>query len=176
MALKRIDNYGQIKSCSIYPVVDGVAADSPAAIDATITLPPITFETSTIQMMGALNVPDQSRLGDLSMSITVPQSRISIALAGKGLKSYAVKWVQEVHDPSGAVRVVGFVCYVSGYVTQIPESAKSPGAEGTADYNVSVVKYRLLEDGKIEHFNIDRGAGKLVINGEDYRSEVDNLL
>lgn len=176
MSLKRINIYGQIKSCSIYPMVDGVASDAPAAIDATITLPSITFETSTVQMMGSLSVPDQSRLGDLSMSITVPQSRDSIALSGKGLKSYVARWVQEVHEPNGAVKVVGFACYVSGYVTQVPESAKNPGAEGTADYTVSLVKYRVVEDGKLEHFNIDRSSGKLVINGEDYRSEVDDLL
>lgn len=176
MALKRINIYGQIKSCSIYPVIDGVASETPAAIDATITLPAISFESSTVQMMGPLTVPDQSRLGDLSLSITVSQGKESMALSGKGLKSYAIRWVQEVTEPSGAVRVVGFVCYASGYVTQVPESAKNPGAEGTSDYNVSLVKYRVLEDGKIEHFNIDRAAGKLVINGEDYRSEVDDLL
>ena len=175
MALKRIPIYGQIKSCSIYPVVDGVAASEPAAIDATITLPNITFETSTIQMMGSVTMPDQSRLGDLSLSIMVPQSRHSIALSGKGLKDYRANWVQEVTDPSGAVRVVGGVCYMSGYVTQIPESAKNPGAEGTSDYTVSLVKYRVLMDGD-EMFDIDRASGKLVINGEDYRSEVDELL
>ena len=174
--LKRINIYGQIKACSIYPVVDGVVSDTPAAIDATITLPVISFETSTVQMMGSLTVPDQSRLGDLSLSITVPPGKESMSLAGKGLKSYAIRWVQELTEPSGAVRVVGFVGYVSGYVTQIPESAKNPGSDGTSDYNVSLVKYRVLEGGNYEHFNIDRAAGKLVINGEDYRSEVDDLL
>lgn len=175
MTLKRIPIYGQIKACSIYPITNGVADEKPAAIDATITLPNITFETSTIQMMGSVTMPDQSRLGDLSLSITVPQSRHSIALSGKGLKDYRANWVQEVTDPSGAVRVVGGVCYMSGYVTQIPESAKNPGAEGTSDYTVSLVKYRVLMDGE-EMFNIDRASGTLVINGEDYRSEVDELL
>ncbi len=173
--LKRIPIYGQIKACSIYPVTDGVAADVPAAIDATITLPNIAFETATIQMMGSLTIPDHSRLGDLSLSITVPQSRYSIKLSGKGIKSYVARWVQEVTDPSGAVRVQGFTCYMSGYVTQIPESAKNPGGEGTSDYTVSLVKYRVLE-GDYEHFNIDRASGKLVVDGEDYRSEVDALL
>lgn len=176
MALKRSDLYGQIKSCSIYSGTAGQFDDTPAAIDATITLPSIPFESTTVQMMGSLTVPDQSRIGDMSLAITVPQSRLSINLSGKGLKEYKICWVQEVTAPSGAVRVVGFVCYVSGYVTQIPESAKNPGAEGTSDYNVSIVKYRVLEDGKYEHFNIDRSSGKLVINGIDYRSEVDDLL
>ena len=47
--------------------------------------------------------------------------------------------------------------------------------EGTSDYNVSVVKYRLVVDGKELH-NIDRGNGVLIIAGVDYRSEVDKLL
>lgn len=175
MALKRIPIYGQIKACSIYAMKNGVANGDPAAIDATITLPNITFETSTVQMMGSVTMPDQSRLGDLSLSITVPQSRHSIVLSGKGLKEYRANWVQEVTEPSGAVRVVGGVCYMSGYVTQIPESAKNPGGEGTSDYTVSLVKYRVLMDGD-ELFNIDRTSGKLIINGEDYRSEVDALL
>ena len=34
--------------------------------------------------------------------------------------------------------------------------------EGTADYNVSVVKYRLVVDGEELH-NIDRGNGVLII-------------
>lgn len=174
--LRRIDIFGTIKGCSIYRVVDGVADEKPCAIDCTITPPAISFETATIQMMGSLTMPDQSRLGDMQLSITVPSNNEnSINLSGKGLKSYAARWAQEVTDPSGAIRVVGGVLYMSGYVTQVPESAKNPGGEGTADYNVSLVKYRTLIDGK-EMYNIDRSAGKLVINGEDYRSEVDELL
>lgn len=176
MALKRIPIYGQIKGVTIYDAPDGVPSDTPAAVDCTITLPNISFETGTIQMMGSQTVPDHSRLGDLSMSITVPDSKDSMVLSGKGLKSHVARWVREVTDPSGAIRVVGFVCYYSGYITQIPQSGKNPGAESTGDYNVSLVKYRVLEDGKYEHFNIDRAAGKLIINGEDYRSEVDELL
>ena len=168
MAFKRTPIYGQIKGVTIYDAPEGVPSDTPAAVDCTMTLPSISFETGTIQMMGSHTVPDQSRLGDLSMSITVPDSKDSMPLAGKGLKSYVGRWVREVTDPSGAIRVVGFVCYFGGYVTQVPQSAKNPGAESTGDYNV--------EDGKYEHFNIDRAAGKLVINGEDYRSEVDELL
>ena len=176
MALKRIDIYGQIKACTIYAMVNGVASSEPAAVDATITPPDIQFESGTIQMMGSLTMPDHSRLGDLSLSITVPQSKHSINLAGKGLKEYRANWVQEVTEPSGAVRVVGGVLYMSGYVTQVPSGgAKNPGAEGTADYNVSLVKVRQIVDG-VELYNIDRASGKLIINGEDYRSEVDELL
>ena len=174
--LKRIDIYGTIKGCSIYQVVDGVADEEPCAIDCTITPPAISFETATIQMMGSLTMPDQSRLQDLQLSITVPSNNVnSINLSGKGLKSYAARWAQEVTDPSGAVRIISGVIYMSGYVTQVPESAKNPGGEGTSDYNVSLVKYRCLVDNE-EMYNIDRSAGKLVINGEDYRSEVDELL
>lgn len=176
MAFKRIPIYGQVKGVTIYDATDGNPSDTPAAVDCTITLPNIPFESSTIQMMGPLTAPDQSRLGDMSMSITVPDSPESMNLSGKGLKSYVARWVREVTDPSGAIRVVGMVCYFSGYVSQIPQSAKSPGADSTGDYNISLVKYRVLEDGKYEHFNIDRAAGVLVINGEDYRSEVDDLL
>lgn len=67
------------------------------------------------------------------------------------------------------------MCYISGYVTQVPAPAVNPGAEGTADYNVSIVKYRLVVDGKELH-NIDRGNGVLIIDGVDYRSDVDKLL
>lgn len=175
MAFKRIPTLGQIKSCTIYPMINDIAANEPAAVDATITLPNVSFETSTVQMMGSLTVPDHSRLQDLSLSITVTQSEHSISLAGKGLKSYVAKWVQEYIDVNGAVRVVGGICYMSGYVTQIPESAKNPGGEGTSDYNVSLVKYKVELDGKVL-FDIDRTTGKLIINGEDYRSEVDELL
>ena len=163
--MNRIPLYGQIKGCTIYPAPNGKPAANPAAIDCTITLPNITFETGTVQMMGSLTVPDQSRLGDLSMD-----------LSGKGLKEYAAKWVREVTDPNGAIRVVGFTCYFAGYVTQVPQSAKNPGAESTGDYNVSLVRYQVVEDGNKIHFDIDRAAGKLIINGEDYRSEVDKLL
>lgn len=174
--MKRIPIYGQVKGVTIYDAPDGVPSENPAAIDCTVTLPSISFESGTVQMMGSLTVPDQSRIGDLSMAITVTDSKDSMSLAGKGLKSYVSRWVREVTDPSGAIRVVGFVCYFSGYVTQVPQSGKNPGAESTGDYNVSLVKYRVVEDGTIEHFNIDRAAGKLVINGEDYRSEVDEKL
>lgn len=176
MAYKRIPIYGQVKAVTIYDAPEGVPSDTPAAVDCTLNLPNIAFETGTIQMMGSQTVPDHSRLTDLSMGITVPDSKDSMNLAGKGLKTYVGRWVREVTEPNGAIRVVGFVCYFAGYVTQVPQSAKNPGAESTGDYNVSLVKYRIVEDGKYEHFNIDRSSGKLVINGEDYRSEVDELL
>ncbi|MBR4985336.1 MAG: phage major tail tube protein [Proteobacteria bacterium] len=173
--MNRIPIYGQIKSCTIYPVENGVPAASPAAFDCTITPPVVTFETGTVQMMGSLTVPDQSRIADMSLSITVPVSPLSVKLSGKGLKSYEARWAQEVTDPTGAIRVVQGVCYISGYVTQVPATAINPGAEGTADYNVSVVKYRLVVGGKELH-NIDRAAGVLVIDTVNYRSEVDALL
>lgn len=173
--MNRIPIYGQIKGCTIYPAPDGKPAANPAAIDCTITPPVVTFETGTVQMMGSLTVPDQSRIADMSLSITVPVSPYSAKLSGKGLMGYEARWAQEVTDPSGAIRVVQGVCYISGYVTQIPASAVNPGAEGTADYNVSVVKYRLVVDGKELH-NIDRGNGVLIIDGVDYRSDVDKLL
>ena len=173
--MNRIPIYGQIKACTIYDAPEGKPAANPAAIDCTITPPVISFETGTVQMMGSLTVPDQSRIADMSLGIMVPVSPHSVKLSGKGLKSYVGRWAQEVTDPSGAIRVVQGVLYISGYVTQVPASAINPGAEGTADYNVSVVKYRLLVDGEELH-NIDRANGVLIIDGVDYRSEVDELL
>ena len=115
---------------------------------------------------------DEKKLGGGAAS--VPVSPLSAKLSGKGLMGYEARWAQEVTDPSGAIRVVRGVCYIPGYVTQVPASAVNPGAEGTADYNVSVVKYRLVVDGNELH-NIDRGNGVLIIDGVDYQSEVDKL-
>ncbi|MFA5625152.1 MAG: phage major tail tube protein [Bradymonadales bacterium] len=175
MALQRISIYNAIKGTSLYKVVNGEVQQKPCAIDCQITPPSIAFETSTAQVMGSMTIPDQSRISDMTMGLSVSLNVQTITLAGRGYQEYVARWVEEVTEPSGAVRVVPFACYFSGYVTEVPQSAKAPGEGGTEDYSVALNAYRVLEGDK-ELYHINRTGGKLIINGEDYRAEVDDLL
>lgn len=175
MALQRISIYNAIKGTSLYKVVDGEVASMPCAIDCSLTPPSIVFETASAQIMGTMSIPDQSRITDLTMNLSVSTNGQTIVLSGRGYQEYVARWVEEVTEPSGAVRVVPFACYFGGYVTQVPQEAKAPGENQTADYSIALNAYRVLE-GDRELYHINRTGGKLVINGEDYRSEVDDLL
>ena len=73
-----------------YPNVDNVA----------ITLPSIELETSSLQLMGTLDVPDLSRVGNLQLTVNVPldiPSAMELLEMGKVVK-WLITWCSQEYN------------------------------------------------------------------------------
>ena len=60
--LVQIPRHGAIKGCTVYAAPNGVASKTPACIDASVTLPQLSFPTNTIQAMGGFDIPAKNSL------------------------------------------------------------------------------------------------------------------
>lgn len=175
--LKSIPSYTAVKGCTIYPMEDGVASQEPAAVDVEITLPSIEFGTTDINQMGTVSVPNQTSVDNIQVSVNVPaDSQNSRTLFKKGLAQWKICWVCEVVDPAGLVDVEGWSVYCAGYIVSIPEGTKNPGSENSGAVNMNCVFYKKVRADGFVAYDIDRRSNKLVINGIDFRSEINALL
>jgi phage tail tube protein FII len=172
---QQIDQLGVVKGCSIYKMIDGVVEGKPVAIDAEVSLPQITHPTYTMQCMGDMELADQTRVNPMTLGINCEPSIIQSKLMGKGVQSYVIRWAQEVKRANGIFELIPYIVYVSGIPREDVSATVRPGEGTTGTLNIDVVKYRLVENGQELRY-IDRVAGILKINGEDFRAEIDAML
>lgn len=175
MALTIIDKLGQVKGCTVYACKAGIPESEPCTIDSEITLPQIAHPTASIQSMGDLDIPDQSRVNSMSASISCEPSVIQSKLMGYGVQDYVIKWAQEVVKPSGLVDIVPFVAYISGIPSEDVSSTVNVGNDTKGTINIAVTKYRLVQDGKEIRY-VDKIKGVCKINGVDYRAKINQVL
>ena len=173
--LQMIDQLGQVRGCTVYACVDGIPEASPSTIDAEISLPQITHPTATMQSMGDMDIPDQTRVNSMNASISCEMSVIQSKLTGYGVQDYVIKWAQELKRPSGIVDIVPFVAYISGIPSEDVSSTVSPGNDTKGTLNIAVFKFRLVQDGKEIRY-VDKAKGVLKINGSDYRAKINAML
>lgn len=176
--LKQIERYTHISGVSIYACDEkGQSYSEPAAIDVSITLPSIEFESTDVQLMGSLSVPDTTRLGNLQISATLeadnPKTR---TLVGAGLKKWRISWTENILEPTGLQSVRGFTVFATGYVGAIPEGAKEIGGQATADYTMNCISIYKKDSTGYVSYDIDRTKGKLIVDGIDYRKEINDFL
>lgn len=175
--LQAITKYTHVEGVSIYAVTEGQSADAPSAIDVSVNLPELAFESVDIPMMGTATVYDQTRLGNMELSVTLEADNTeALKLIRKGLCEWKLCWVESAVAPSGLTSVVGFNVYVKGYVSAIPEGGKEVGSQATADYKMSLIATRKTDSTGRVYYDVDRAQGKLVVNGVDYRADVNALL
>lgn len=172
---RQIDQYGIVKGCALYCVTDGVVDDAPCTIDADVSLPQIVHPSYTIQCMGDMEVADQTRINAMTTGINCELSVIHSKIIGKGVKSYVLRWAQEIKRENGVFELVPFVAYISGIPREDVTATVRPGENTTGTVNVDTIKFRLVENGKEIRY-VDRTAGILKINGEDYRAEINGML
>jgi hypothetical protein len=177
--LKQIVKTVTIKGTSIYALNENdVAEPLPAAIDVTVTVPSIEFETTEINgVMGSMTVSDDTRVSNIQISANVAaDNERTQALYGRGVKGWKIAKVVESVRPNGELVNTGFYYYCHGYVQNIAESPAETGGDGKADLIMNCISIRKIDSTGKEYYNFERLNGKIVINGVDYRSEIDNLL
>ena len=177
--LKQIVKTTTIKGTAIYALDENdVAQPLPAAIDATVQVPSIEFETTEINgVMGSMTVSDDTRIANLQVSANVAaDNERTQELYGRGVKGWKIAKVVESVRPNGELVNTGFYYYCHGYVTGVAEGSSEVGGDGKADLMMNCTSIRKIDSNGKEYYNIERLNGKIVINGVDYRSEIDNLL
>lgn len=175
MALTIIDKLGQVRGCTVYACKDGIPESVPSTIDAEVTLPQIAHPTASIQAMGDMDIPDQTRVNAMSASISCEPSVIQSKLLGYGVQDYVVKWAQELVRPNGLVDIVPFAAFISGIPSEDVGSTVNVGNDTKGTINIAVTKYRLVQDGKELRY-VDKIKGICKIAGVDYRAKINQVL
>lgn len=176
--LKQIERYTQVTGTSIYECDDKWQSNSePSAVDVQVTLPALEFESADVQFMGTLSVPDTTRLGNIQVTAALecdnPKTR---RLVGPGLKRWRISWVQNIVWPNQTQTAVGFTVFAAGYVAAVPEGAKELGSASTADYTMNCVSISKKDSTGYQAYDVDRATGKLIVDGVDYRADVNKFL
>lgn len=176
--LTQIEKYSHVSGASIYACNDvGASLSTPSAIDVSITLPALEFESADVNFMGTLSVPDTTRLGNLQITASLeadnPKTR---PLIGAGLKKWRISWTENIITPAGLQTVKGFTVHASGYVTSVPEGSKEVGSQALADFAMNCVAISKKDSDGHVYYDIDRAVGKLIVDGVDYRAQVNELL
>ena len=147
-----------------YPNVDNVA----------ITLPSIELETSSLQLMGTLDVPDLSRVGNLQLTVNVP---LDVPSAMGKVVKWLITWCsQEYNSVTGETTPKSFTVEASGFITSIPNAEVNAGAENTGDITMNLISYKKTNTtDRLVQFEIDRGKGIFNVLGKDLISQFTSL-
>lgn len=161
-----------IKGAAVWKLDDnGTPGTAPNVDNVAITLPSIELETSSLQLMGTLDVPDLSRVGNLQLSVTVPldvPSAMELLEMGKVVK-WLITWCsQEYNSVTGETTPKSFTVEASGFVTSIPNAEVNAGAENTGAITMNLISYKKTNTtDRIVQFEIDRGKGIFNVLGKD---------
>lgn len=170
-----------VKGCSIWRVRDDdTVADHPNADNISITLPSIELESTTINLMGSVDIPDISRIGNLQLTATIPvdaKSSLDLIEIGKSVK-WQIRWVTMEYDSTTSVTTpVSYKVFATGFVTSIPNAEVNAGSEGTADVTMNLIAYRKIDSTHNKTiFAIDRGQGTFIFNDKDMMSNIHNMF
>lgn len=169
-----------IKGCAVWKLdADGRPGTTPNVDNVAISLPSIDLETTTINLMGNLDVPDLSRIGNLQLTVTVPldvKEAIDLAELGKSVK-WLITWCsQEYNSTTSEMTPKSFAVEASGLITSIPNAEVNAGAENTGTITMNLIAYRKVNrTDNIVAFEIDRGKGIFKVNGVDLMSQFSTL-
>lgn len=169
-----IPRYTQVSGSSVYPAPDGQPTETPAAIDCDVTLPTIGHPTTDVSMCGTYSVADQTRVDNLELSISCGTNKEALELLK--YESFIIRFVQQVENhENGTTDYEQFTVYASGHVSSSGGSSLAIGGSPDGNITISCLRYRLLQ-GDVELINIDRLAGRIMINGVDKRARINSLL
>lgn len=169
-----------VKGCALWKRdAEGKTGQNPNVDNVSITLPSIELETTSITLMGTLDVPDVSRIGNLQLSATIPvdvPKAMELCELGK-LTKWKVTWVSMLYNAeSGTTTPKAFIVEAAGFVTGIPSAEVNAGAENTASVTMNLVSIKKINatDDKVE-YEIDRGKGIFNIGDTDIIGGISSL-
>lgn len=178
MALREINRYLNVAGCSVYFCPDGSTPEQdPLGIDQEVTLPSVTHPTSDVQLMGTASIPVQTSIEDMECTIRLPDSAAANRCRKKGVVTFLIYHAVSISDcQTGEVNLGGFKAKVSGIISGKEGLNITPQGETSTAITLKVLRYQFVDDEGNQVIDIDRPAGVLKINGEDYRSELKSLL
>lgn len=176
--LREINRYLTVAGCSVYFCPDGATPEQePLGIDQEVTLPTVTHPTSDVQLMGTASIPVQTSIEDLECTINLPDSAAANRCRKKGVVTFLIYHAVSVSNAeTGEVSLGGFKAKVAGMISGKEGLNITPQGETSTAITLKVLRYQFTDDGGNLVYDIDRPAGILKINGEDYRSDLKSLL
>ena len=169
-----------VKGCAIFKLnAEGKPGESPNVDNIPITLPSIELETTSINLMGSVDIPDLSRIGNLQLTATVPidiPEAMELCDLGKTV-SWLITWCSvEYNASTGETIPKSYSVEATGFITSIPNAEVNSGSENTGDITMNLIRYKknCITDKKVA-FEIDRGKGIFKINGNDMYSQFSSL-
>lgn len=175
--MKQIPRYSHVEGVCIYAVKDGQKESNPSAIDVSLNVPELAFETSDIPYMGTMTITDQTRLSNIEISVACEaENPNAVKLFGAGLKEWACVWVESVIAPDGSMDVVGYTVNCKGFVSSVPDGSKEVGSQATCEYKMNCIAIKKTDSNNNVYYDIDRSQGLLVVNGTNLREKVNSLL
>lgn len=169
-----------VRGCAVWKLDEnGATGQSPNVDNVAVSLPSIELETTTINLMGSLDVPDLSRVGNLQLSVTVPldvPEAMELLDLGKSVR-WLITWASmEYNSVTGETTPKAFTVEAAGFVSAIPNAEVNAGAENTGEITMNLVSYKKTNTtDKIVQFEIDRGKGIFKLNDKDLISSVSSL-
>lgn len=169
-----------VRGCAVWKLDEnGATGQNPNVDNVEVQLPSIELETTTINLMGSLDVPDLSRIGNLQLSVTVPldvPEAMELCELGKSVR-WLITWASmEYNSVTGETTPKAFTVEASGFVSTIPNANVNAGAENTGDITMNLVAYKKTNTtDKIVQFEVDRGKGIFKLNGKDLISNISSL-
>ena len=169
-----------IKGCALWKLNDeGKPGANPNVDNVSIQLPSIELETTSITLMGTLDVPDVSRIGNLQLSATIPldvKEAMELCELGKVVK-WMVTWASMTYNAeSGTTVPKSFKVMASGFVTSIPNAEVNAGAENTGSVTMNLISIsKTNTTDNIVEYEIDRGAGIFRVHGDDLIGKISSL-
>lgn len=179
MSIALVKSLG-VKGCAVWKYnEEDKVGENPNVDNVAVTLPSIEFETTTINLMGSLDVPDLSRIGNLQLTVNIPldvPEALKLIELGKSVK-WLITWCSQFYDSiTGATTPKAFNVEASGFVTAIPNAEINAGAENTGDVTMNLISIKKtnVTDKNVE-YEIDRGKGIFRLNGKDLYGQFGNL-
>ena len=169
-----------VKGAAVWKLDEnGATGQNPNVDKVPITLPSIELETTTIQLMGSMDIPDLSRVGNLQLTVTIPldvPEAMELCELGKSV-SWLITWCsQEYNAVTGETTPKAYSVNASGFIASIPNAEVNAGAENTGDITMNLIAYKktCITD-KFVQFEIDRGKGIFKVGGKDLYSQFSSL-
>lgn len=179
MSVALIKSMG-VKGVAVWKIDEnGQVGQNPNVDNVPVQLPSIELETTSINLMGSLDVPDLSRVGNLQLAVTVPldvPSAMELLELGKSVK-WLITWCsQEYNAITSETTPKAYTVEATGFITSIPNAEVNAGAENTGDITMNLIAYKKTNTtDKIVQFEIDRSKGIFKVNGKDLISQFSNL-
>ena len=179
MSIAIIKSLG-VRGCALWKLDEnGIVGQNPNVDNVSIQLPSIELETTSINLMGTLDIPDISRIGNLQLSATIPldvPDAMALCELGKSVR-WRITWASMTYNAiTSETTPKAFIIEVSGFVTGIPNAEVNAGAENTGDVIMNLISIKKTNntDGIIE-YEIDRGKGIFNVRGDDIIGRVSSL-
>lgn len=146
------------------------------AKDVEFTLPEVTAMVAEVEATGPMSFPVWARVEDMVAEIVkIGLDKGFKRMITPNLKTFEFRFPQRIMDENGKQKTVPCKAFLKCRANAIPGISVVPGEATSNTIPVSVTRYQLFVNNE-EYLLIDKIAGIVTINGEDYTGTANGYL